>query len=233
MDSPAPPSDQVRHTQVGGGEIPVFQHLEHPEQSPYKGVTTRPSKGMKNTDKNVSLRKRTHRAESKRENIWKTDPRNAGRSSGRNDRSGSWPNERTAPPTTRNSVDEMSDDAFADMMKKYAAENFGSMFRRHCDMFGTVNSHSNNHKEQFPIKSDVRMSRRKRTMAACLCRHMKDVLFSNTSVTMAERDRKSYFDRTDRLLGKCSYAQNLALFYILYVRKKVNCTAESLSTQTG
>ena len=111
MDSPAPPSDQVRHTQVGGGEIPVFQHLEHPEQSPYKGVTTRPSKGMKNTDKNVSLRKRTHRAESRRENIWKTDPRNAGRSSGRNDRSGSWPNERTAPPTTRNSVDEMSDDA--------------------------------------------------------------------------------------------------------------------------
>ena len=66
MDSPAPPSDQVRHTQVGGGEIPVLQHLEHPEQSPYKGVTTRPSKGMKNTDKNVSLRKRTHRAESRR-----------------------------------------------------------------------------------------------------------------------------------------------------------------------
>ena len=189
MDSPAPPSDQVRHTQVGGGEIPVFQHLEHPEQSPYKGVTTRPSKGVKNTDKNEPLRKRTHRAESRRENNWKTDPRNAGRSSGRNDRSGSWPNERTAPPTTRNSVDEMSDDAFADMMKKYAAENFGSMFRRHCDMFGTVNSHSNNHKEQFPIKSDVRMSRRKRTMAACLCRHMKDVLFSDTTVTMAEKDR--------------------------------------------
>ena len=65
---------------------------------------------------------------------WKPDPRNAGRSSGRNDRSGSWQNERTAPPTTRNSVDEMSDDAFADMMKKYAADNFGSMFRRHCDM---------------------------------------------------------------------------------------------------
>ena len=76
----------------------------------------------------------------------------------------------------------------------------------------------------------VNISRRTET-AACLCRHMKDVLFSNTSVTMAEKDRKSYFDRTDRLLGKCNYAQNLALFYILYVRKKVNCTAESLSTQ--
>ena len=50
MDSPAPPSDQVRHTQVGGGEIPVFQHLEHPEQSPFKGVNT--------TENNAALIKR-------------------------------------------------------------------------------------------------------------------------------------------------------------------------------
>ena len=67
MDSPAPPSDQVRHIQVGGGEIPAFQHLEHYEQSPFMGVTTRPLTGMKNTDKNVLLRKRSHKAVSRRE----------------------------------------------------------------------------------------------------------------------------------------------------------------------
>ena len=50
MDPPAPPSDQVRGTQVGGGEIPVFLSFEHPERSPFKGV--------KNTDNNASLIKR-------------------------------------------------------------------------------------------------------------------------------------------------------------------------------
>ena len=66
-------------------------------------------------------------------------------------------------------------------------------------------------------------------MAACLCRHMKEALFSDTTAVMAEKDRKSYFKTTRRLLGECGYAQNLALFYILYVRKKVSGTAESLS----
>ena len=195
MDSPAPPSDQVRHTQVGGGEIPVFQHLEHYEQSPFMGVTTRPLTSMKNTDKNVpwcSLRKRTHRAENRRENIWKIDPRNAGRSSGRNDISGSWQNAQSALLATSNNVDEMSDSAFKDMMERFAAENFGSMMNRHGSNFGTVkikNSHSNNNKGHVPIKTDVRTQRRQRTMAACLCRHMKEVLFSDTTVVMAEKDR--------------------------------------------
>ena len=64
MDSPAPPSDQVRHTQVCGGEIPVLQHLQHLKQSPSKGVKTRPFKGVKNTHKNVSLNKCWHKADS-------------------------------------------------------------------------------------------------------------------------------------------------------------------------
>ena len=50
MDSPAPPSDQVRHTQVGGGEIPVLITMKTSEQSPIKG--------MKNTEKPASLTKR-------------------------------------------------------------------------------------------------------------------------------------------------------------------------------
>ena len=50
MDPPAPPPDQVRGTQVGGGEIPIFLSFEHSEQSP--------SKGVKNTDQNASLTKR-------------------------------------------------------------------------------------------------------------------------------------------------------------------------------
>ena len=73
MDSPAPPSDQVRHTQVCGGEIPVFEHLEHHEhhenKRPFTGVKTRPCKGMKNTEKNVSLCRRKHRADRKHEHI--------------------------------------------------------------------------------------------------------------------------------------------------------------------
>ena len=102
--------------------------------------------------------------------------------------------------------------------------------KKYVDNFGSIkNSHSN--KGKAKIKPEVRISRRKQTMAACLCRHMKEVLFSDTTVTMAEKDRKSYFDKTRRLLGKCGYAQNLALFYVLYVRKKVNDTAESLPTQ--
>ena len=50
MDSPAPPSDQVRPTQVGGGEIPVLTTMKTSEQSPIKG--------MKNTEKSASLTKR-------------------------------------------------------------------------------------------------------------------------------------------------------------------------------
>ena len=50
MDPPAPPPDQVRGTQVGGGELPVFLSLEHSEQSP--------SKGVNNTENNASLTKR-------------------------------------------------------------------------------------------------------------------------------------------------------------------------------
>ena len=104
------------------------------------------------------------------------------------------------------------------------------MVKKHVENFGSIkNCHSNKVKAQ--IKPEVRISRRKQTMAACLCRHMKDVLFSDTTVTMAEKDRKSYWKKTRLLLGECGYAQNLALFYILYVRKKVNCTAESLSTK--
>ena len=122
----------------------------------------------------------------------------------------------------------MPDDAFKDMMKRYAAENFSSMTKKYAGNFGSIkNSHSNKGKAQ--IKPDVRISRRKQTMAACLCRHMKEVLFSDTTVTMAEKDRKSYFKTTRRLLGECGYAQNLALFYILYVRKKASGTTESLS----
>ena len=72
MDSPAPPPDQVRHTQVCGGEIPVsehHEHHEHHEKSPVKGVKTRPCKGMQTTDKNVPRCGRTHRADRKHENI--------------------------------------------------------------------------------------------------------------------------------------------------------------------
>ena len=137
---------------------------------------------------------------------WKADPRTVGRSSGRND-SGSW-HKQSALPTTRNSVDDMSDDEFKDMMKRYVAENFGSMTKKYAENFGSIkNSHNNKGKAQ--IKPDVRISRRKQTMAACLCRHMKEVLFSDTAVVMAEKDRKSYFKTTRRLLGECGYAQNL------------------------
>ena len=53
MDSPAPPPDQVRTTQVNGGEIPVSQHLQHLKQSP--------SKGIKKTKQNASLKQRKGR----------------------------------------------------------------------------------------------------------------------------------------------------------------------------
>ena len=44
----------------------------------------------------------------------------------------------------RESVDDMSDDEFKDMMKRYAAENFSSMTRKYADNFGSIkNSHSN------------------------------------------------------------------------------------------
>ena len=192
-------------------------------------MKTRPFKG---NDNNEPLRKRSHKAASRREHKLRNG--NSWQGLGPYPYKDNVETEQSALPTTCNSVDEMSDDAFKDMMTTFAAENFGSMLNRHGNNFGTVtikNKHSNNNKGHVLIKPDVRMSRRKRTMAACLCRHMKDVLFSDTTVTMAEKDRKSYFKTTRRLLGKCSYAQNLALFYILYVRKKVNCTAESLSTQ--
>ena len=65
---------------------------------------------------------------------WKTDPRNVGRSSGRNDISGSWQNAQSALLATSNNVDEMSDGEFKDMMKRFAAENFGSMFRSYCTL---------------------------------------------------------------------------------------------------
>ena len=74
---------------------------------------------------------------------WKPDPRNAGRSSGRNDRSGSW-QAQSALPTTRESVDDMSDDEFKDMMKRYVTENFGCMMKKYVETFGSItNSHSN------------------------------------------------------------------------------------------
>ena len=50
MDPPAPPPDQVRATQVSGGETHVFQNLQHLKQSP--------SKGVKNTQQNASLKQR-------------------------------------------------------------------------------------------------------------------------------------------------------------------------------
>ena len=41
MDSPASPLDQVRHTQVCGGEIPVMNAMQNPDhQSPPKGMNT-------------------------------------------------------------------------------------------------------------------------------------------------------------------------------------------------
>ena len=74
---------------------------------------------------------------------WKPDPRNAGRSSGRNDKSGSW-HAQSDLPTTRESVDDMSDDDFKDMMKRYVTENFGSMVNKYVENFGSIkNCHSN------------------------------------------------------------------------------------------
>ena len=88
---------------------------------------------------------------------WKPDPRNAGRSSGRNDKSGSW-HAQSALPTTRESVDDMPDDEFKDMMKRYVTENFGSMVKKHVENFGSIkNCHSNKGKAQ--IKHEVRISR--------------------------------------------------------------------------
>ena len=41
MDFSAPPTGQVRHTLVGGGEIPVLNTLQNSEhQSPSKGMNT-------------------------------------------------------------------------------------------------------------------------------------------------------------------------------------------------
>ena len=51
MDSPASPLDQVRTTQVCGGETHVLQRLQHLNQSPSK-------KGVKNTQQNASLKLR-------------------------------------------------------------------------------------------------------------------------------------------------------------------------------
>ena len=50
MEKSAPPPDQVRPTQVGGGEIPVLITMKTSEQSPIKGI--------KNTETNASLTKR-------------------------------------------------------------------------------------------------------------------------------------------------------------------------------
>ena len=72
---------------------------------------------------------------------WKPDPRNAGRSSGRNDKSGSWHAQSALP---RESVDDMPDDEFKDMMKRYVTENFGSMVKKHVENFGSIkNCHGN------------------------------------------------------------------------------------------
>ena len=50
MDSPAPPLDQVRLTQATGGETPTSQNLQHLKQSP--------SKGIKKTQQNATLKQR-------------------------------------------------------------------------------------------------------------------------------------------------------------------------------
>ena len=50
MDPPAPPPDQVRPTQVIGGEIPTLQKLQQLKQSP--------SKGIKKTQQNAILKQR-------------------------------------------------------------------------------------------------------------------------------------------------------------------------------
>ena len=50
MDPSAPPTDQVRTTQVCGGEIPASQNLQHLKKSP--------SKGVKNTQQNALLQQR-------------------------------------------------------------------------------------------------------------------------------------------------------------------------------
>ena len=50
MDPPASTLDQVRTTQACSGEISVLQHLQHLKQSP--------SKGVKNTQQNASLKLR-------------------------------------------------------------------------------------------------------------------------------------------------------------------------------
>ena len=114
MDPPAPPSDQVRHTQVGGGEIPVWNTM--------KTMKTRPFKG---NDNNEPLCKRSHKATSRREHKLRNG--NSWQGPGPCPYTDNVGTEQSALPTTCNSVDEMSDDAFKDMMKSFAAENFGSM----------------------------------------------------------------------------------------------------------
>ena len=88
------------------------------------------------TRANDGIIKHTHNVSGLDWTSWKADPRTVGRSSGRND-SGSW-HKQSALPTTRNSVDDMSDDEFKDMMKRYVAENFGSMTKKYAGSFGST-----------------------------------------------------------------------------------------------
>ena len=56
MDSPAPPSDQVRTTRVCGGEIPALQNLQHLKQSPSKGIKKTQQKAILKQRKDGSVR---------------------------------------------------------------------------------------------------------------------------------------------------------------------------------
>ena len=56
MDPPAPPPDQVRPTQVNGGEIPTSQNLQHLKQSPSKGIKKTQQKAILKQRKDGSVR---------------------------------------------------------------------------------------------------------------------------------------------------------------------------------
>ena len=56
MDSPAPPLDQVRPTQVTGGEIPTSQNLQHLKQRPSKGINKNQQTAILSKRKDGSVR---------------------------------------------------------------------------------------------------------------------------------------------------------------------------------
>ena len=126
MDATKPTTrDQVRTHKVnrafGADHMNEMKNGE--TQSNERNETQRNMHEHSLTLANDGIIEHTHNVSGLDWTSWKADPRTVGRSSGKNDISGSW-HEQSALPTSRNSVDDMSDDAFKDMMKRYAAENF-------------------------------------------------------------------------------------------------------------